>query len=470
MSSKIIPGIRNKLAFRLTLWYAAVFTASLLGALFVIYFMITNVKQKHVDQRLLEEAYEVAATLALTGPDLSQETLQIEAERDGIDQIFLRLLDASGEVIASSDPKYWRNAEVDQNALNRLKNGERRVLVTQTMPVKPFSIRVIYEAIHLGHVLQIGVPMEQENRIIRAFNVIIAPLMIIFLLLSAAVGWFMANRALSGVGEVTKTASAIAKGDFDRRVQIKSKSEEIELLASSFNRMLDHVSDLMRELKEVTDNIAHDLKTPITRMRVAAETAIAQAGSDEDKRELAAGIVEECDNLLQMIDTMLMISKEESGLLGKGKTQVDISRIVREAFELFSPIAEEKKLEFENYTPDDVTVTGDLQGLQRMIINLLDNAVKYTPPEGKVTVSLGREQDRLCLSLRDSGIGIAGEDLPYIFKRLYRCDESRSLQGFGLGLSLALAVARAHGGDIDVASEPGKGSTFTVILPAPPSA
>ncbi len=467
---KILLRIYHKLSFRLTLWYTVIFTASLLGALFIIYFMIADVMQKHVDQGLLDDLYEVSATLALAGDGSFREALQIEAESEGIDKIFLRLLTPEGKIIAESDMKYWQTATINHEILNQVRAGEAYMFETQTLLSVRSPSRVVYGRAGAGKILQIGVPIEKENRIIAAFNTIVVPLFVFIILFSAMAGWFMANRALAGLGEVTKAASDIAKGDFDRRVQIKSKSEEIELLASSFNRMLDHVCALMKELKEVTDNIAHDLKTPITRMRVAAETAIVQADPDGDKRELAAGIVEECDNLLQMIDTMLMISKEESGLLGKGKTHVDISRIVREAFELFSPIAEEKKLQFEHYTPDDVTVTGDLQGLQRMIINLLDNAVKYTPPEGTVTVSLSREPGRLCLSLRDSGIGIAGEDLPHIFKRLYRCDESRSLQGFGLGLSLALAVARAHGGDIDVVSEPGKGSTFTVILPTPPSA
>ena len=426
--------------------------------------MITSTVQKHIDQGLLDDVYEVSATLALARDIPPRKALQIEAETDGIDKIFLRLLSEEGEIIAESDVKYWRAAQINKKALNQVKAGVPHVFETQTFSTKPSQTRIIYGRIGVGKILQIGVSVEQENRIISMLKTIVAPLMVFLVMFSAVIGWFMANRALSGVGEVTKTALDISNGAFDRRVQIKTKSDEMELLASTFNRMLDHVNDLMRGLKEVTDNIAHDLKTPITRMRVAAETALDKAVL-VDKQELAAGIVEECDNLLQMIDTMLMISKEESGVLGNEKKQVDISRIIKDAFELFSPIAEEKGIEFENQIPNDVTIRGDFQGLQRMFSNLLENAIKYTPAGGTVTISLCKVQDHIQVVLFDTGIGIAKQDLPHIFERLYRCDRSRSAEGFGLGLSLALAIARAHGGDIHVVSELGTGSTFTVILP-----
>ena len=464
---KIILRIYHKLAFRLTLWYTAIFTVSLLGALFIIYFMIANVMQKHVDQGLLDDLYEVSATLALAGDGSFREALQIEAESDGIDKIFLRLLTPEGRIIAESDMKYWQTATINRGILNQIRAGEAHVFETQAVSPAHSLSRVIYGGEGAGKILQIGVPIEQENRIIVAFNTIVVPLMVFIILFSAMTGWFMANRALAGLGEVTKAASDIAKGAFDRRVQIKSKSEEIDLLASTFNHMLDHINDLMRGLKEVTDNIAHDLKTPITRMRMAAELELGKSGVDGDEQKMAAGIVEECDNLLQMIDTMLMISKEESGILDKEKERVDISCIIREAFELFSPVAEERGIQFKMNVPDDVVLRGDLKGLQRMIINLMENALKYTPSGGSVMVSSCIENDRVHIALCDSGIGIAAEDLPHIFKRLYRCEQSRSQDGFGLGLSLALAVARAHGGDIHVISELGKGSTFTVMLPCP---
>ena len=464
MFSRIIHKLRHKLAFRLTLWYTLVFTASLLGMLLIFYITITNDIKKHIDQSLLDDLYEVAATLALVGADSPRKALQIEAESDGIDRIFLRLLDPAGKVIATSDMKYWKNVGINKSALNQIDREVPHVFETLVIPGRPDKIRVVYGIVKPGRILQMGISAEQENRVINAFEALMTPIMILFVLFSAVIGWFMANRALSGVEEVTKTALDISAGAFNRRVHIQSKSDEIELLAKTFNRMLDHINDLMRGLKEVTDNIAHDLKTPITRMRVAAETQLGKAKNGDDSQELAAGMIEECDNLLQMIDTMLMISKEESGISGRGEKKVDLSQIIRDAFELFSPLAEEKGVRLLNHVPDRLETMGDAAGLQRMIINLLENAIKYTPAGGMVTVSSFVENGRIKIAFSDTGIGIAEEDIPHIFKRLYRCDRSRSQQGFGLGLSLALAVAHAHGGDITVVSQPGKGSTFTVIL------
>lgn len=465
MSLKIINKIRHKLAFKLTLWYAIIFTVSLFAALCVFYIMVTHAIDKDIDEGLLEDLDEVSATLALMGTEATNKAMNIEAESEGKDKIFLRLLDRMGNVVATSDMTYWKNAEINKNALNRIDKGAIHIFDTQIISGRPHKIRAVYGKIDSDKILQIGISLEEREHSLNAIYAAITPIMIFFVLLSAIIGWFMASRALSGIGEVTKAASDISKGLFDRRVHIKSKSEEVKLLSESFNRMLDHIQSLMKGLSEVTDNIAHDLKTPITRMRVAAEAELSKADCCEDCQKLAADIIEDCDDLLQMINTMLMISKEESGISERVKEPVDLSQIIKDAFDLFAPIAEEKGIQCFNQVPDNVTFDGDFHGLQRMIINLLENAIKYTPAGGKVTVFAHTDNDVIKIAFQDTGIGISGEDMPHIFKRLYRCDKSRSQQGFGLGLSLALAVAHAHGGDITATSQYGKGSVFTVTLP-----
>lgn len=465
MSLKIINKIWHKLAFRLTLWYAIIFTVSLFAALCVFYIMVTHSIDKDIDEGLWEDLIEVSATLALMGADATNKAMNIEAESEGKDKIFLRLLDRRGNVVATSDMTYWKNAEINKNALNQINKGVSHTFDTQIIPGRPHKIRAVYGKIDSEKILQIGVSLEEREHSLNAIYAAITPIMIFFVLLSAIIGWFMASRALSGIGEVTKAASDILKGLFDRRVHIKSKSDEVKLLSESFNRMLDHIQRLMKGLSEVTDNIAHDLKTPITRMRVAAEAELSKADCCGDSQKLAADTIEECDDLLQMINTMLMISKEESGISEKVKRPVDLSQIIKDAFELFSPIAQEKGIQCVNQVPDNVTLSGDFHGLQRMIINLLENAIKYTPAGGMVTVLAHIEDDIIKIVFQDTGIGIPGEDMPHIFERLYRCDKSRSQQGFGLGLSLALAVAHAHLGDITATSQHGKGSIFTVILP-----
>jgi len=186
---------------------------------------------------------------------------------------------------------------------------------------------------------------------------------------------------------------------------------------------------------------------------------------------MAASTIEECDRLLDMINTMLLISKTESGVDKLSHEEVDVGELVRNACELFTPTAEDKRVSLSCHAPGTSIVSGDVRMLQRMLSNILDNAVKYTLPEGKVEVSVSEnEKQNTVVSVQDTGVGISEADLPRIFQRFYRCDQSRSEAGTGLGLSLARAVARAHGGDITVVSRQNQGSTFTIILPkAPPS-
>jgi signal transduction histidine kinase len=291
--------------------------------------------------------------------------------------------------------------------------------------------------------------------------------MAIMTIAAAVIGWLMARRAMTGVEEVTQTAIEISKGALDRRVPVKVRGDEIERLATTFNYMLDRISVLISEMREMTDNIAHDLRTPLARMRTAGEMALTTSSLDEHKT-IAAGIIEECDRLLGMINTMLDIAEAESGAAELVSEEVDMADMIRRACELFQPIAENNSVTMTTELPDRCVVRGEPRKLQRMIANLLDNALKYTPSKGTVNVSLTVNNEKLAISVSDTGVGISEEDLPNIFKRFYSCNKSHPQHGTGLGLSLVKAIAHSHGGHVNVTSRPGKGSTFTVILPRTP--
>jgi signal transduction histidine kinase len=220
------------------------------------------------------------------------------------------------------------------------------------------------------------------------------------------------------------------------------------------------------EIKEMSDNIAHDLRSPVTRIRGTAEVTLTTGKSLEDYENMAASTIEDCDRLLDMINTMLLISKTEAGVEKPVGEDVEIAALIRKACELFDPIAEDKNVSLSYYAEEKNLVSGDARMLQRMLANILDNAVKYTPPGGKIEVSLtGTKNRTITISIKDTGVGISGTDLNRIFERFYRCDQSRSQAGTGLGLSLARAIARAHGGDITVTSTVNQGSTFNITLP-----
>ncbi len=289
--------------------------------------------------------------------------------------------------------------------------------------------------------------------------------LVFIVLVSCFLGWLITRKALSGVSELARTAKAISDGAFDSRVPMKGNKDELDELAATFNGMVERIQMLIRGIKEVTDNIAHDLRSPVTRMRGLAEVTMTTGGSTAEYEAMAGSIVEECDRLLGMINVILEISAAESGIVPLHIQKVDVAEVARDACELFQPAAEDKRIAITVEAPSPACMDGDLQKLQRVLANLLDNAVKYTETGGQIGVSVMKDDSQVTIVMRDTGIGIAESDLSHIFERFYRADKSRSKSGSGLGLTLAKAFISAHDGRITVTSRLGEGSTFAVNLP-----
>jgi heavy metal sensor kinase len=465
MSLREFLSLRHTLAFRLTLWYAGIFAVSSLAAFWVFFLMISSNSRSYVDRELLDEFAEFSSLMELKGLDAVEPEIEIEAESEGVNRFFLRLLDPNGEVLVSSDMSSWKYLDVDRTILKRLKSDNDYSFETLAIPGRPHKVRILYGAMGSDIILQMGLSLSENERFLGLLRDLIAGTVVALTFFAAVIGLFMARRALSGVKEVTQAAQEISSNTLERRVSVQGGGVEIEKLAATFNSMLDRINLLITSMGEITDNIAHDLKSPITRIRGIAEMAFTTGKSADDFEAMAADIIEECDRLLEMINTMLMISEAEAGTAKLQKRPVDISRVVQEACELFLPIAEDKDISLEHEIPAGYQISGDVQRIQRMVANLLDNALKYTQSGGAVTVSLSGDEKQVVVSFRDNGVGISEDDLPHIFDRFYRCDQSRSQTGSGLGLSLALAIARSHGGNITAMSSPKNGSIFSVTLP-----
>jgi heavy metal sensor kinase len=458
----------NTLAFRLTLWYAGIFTLSSCVAFLLFYMLITSFMREQTDLELLGQVNRFSTLLASEGVEAVKSVALVEAKAAGEKKVFFRFLSLDGQVFSSSNMVYWKNIPVTEKAIRELLHKGRPMLETLTIQDRPDQVRILYAMINPNIILQVGLVMESYSRFLAAFKGIFIITMSFLILVAAGMGWFMAKRAVSGVEAVTRTARKISGGSLEERVLIKGQGDEIDQLAQTFNQMLDRIQTLVTEIKEMTDHIAHDLRSPLTRIRGHAEVTLTTAKSLSEYETMAADTIEECDRLLDMINTMLLISKTESGVDAMVMEEIDLSDLVQEACELFSPTAEDKGLSLNCDVAKGGRLKGDTRMIQRLISNLLDNAIKYTPTGGSVTVSLEKQEENLVIEVRDTGIGIPPDDLPRIFERFYRCDRSRSLEGIGLGLSLARAIARAHGGDMIVLSQPNAGSTFKVVLPKSP--
>jgi heavy metal sensor kinase len=466
-----IGKLRHTLAFRLTLWYAGIFVFSAGVAFILFYLHITAVIRQKTDNDLLSQANELAGIYDLQGIDMLQRSALLQAQAAGEKKMFFRLFYPGGVAFSSSNMSYWKNAGIDRSAVDALASGESRFFTTQEVfgDGMKEKVRVIYARISTSIILQLGYSLETERKILQAFNQIFFTTMTALLVLAIAIGWFMARRALSGVESVTRIAQQISEKDLNQRVPVKHKHEEhdeIDRMAETFNQMLDRIQSLVNGTRQMNDNIAHDLRSPITRIRGLAEVTLTNARHKDDYEQMAASTVEECDRLLDMINTMLTISRTESGVTPLKREPVDLSALVSGACDLFQALAEDQGVKLNCEVADDITIAGDQAMLQRLVANLIDNAIKYTEPGGRIQVSLsGLDTDRACLRIADTGIGIAPQDQERVFQRFFRGDQSRTRGGSGLGLSLAQAIARAHGGDITLQSAPGSGSTFSIHLP-----
>jgi heavy metal sensor kinase len=453
----------------LTLWYAGIFTVSSCVAFLLFYTLITSFIQDRTDQELLGQVNRFSSLGAAEGIEAVKSAAVIEAQAAGVKKVFFRLLSLNGQVFSSSNMAYWKDIDINEAAIQALLRGRSHVFEVITIPRRREKVRVLYAMLSPTIILEVGQAMESYSRFLDAFKGIFITTMTFLIVLAAGVGWFMARRAVSGVEAVTRTAQKISGGNLEERVPVKARGDEIDRLATTFNQMLNRIQLLLTEIKEMSDNIAHDMRSPITRIRGIAEVTLTTGKSLSEYESMTASIVEECDRLLDMINTMLMISKTEAGVDRLIREEIDLTDLVRRGCELFEPTAEDKGVTVSCDVASGSHLIGDMRMIQRMLSNLLDNAIKYTPSGGWVKVSLSEDDAQVVVSVRDTGIGLSPEDLPRIFERFYRCDQSRSQAGIGLGLSLARAVARAHGGGITVLSTPNQGSTFTVILPKSPS-
>jgi heavy metal sensor kinase len=457
------------LAFRLTLWYGVIFSLLSALAFFFFYILITHQLTQRLDNRLSEKISEFEAIYNLQGIEDVRAAALAESQAAGEKKIFFRLLYASGVAFSSSNMSYWREIGINRDAIGRLLEGGSRVFETLTLSGRSDRVRIVYGLIGRGVVAQLGYTMENDTAFIGIFKKIFLLTMTGLILTAVLVGWFMARRALSGVEAVTRTARQISESDLSRRVPVPARHEEVDRLAVTFNQMLDRIEKLITGIREIGDNIAHDLKSPIASIRGMAEISLSGEGENADDETLAGNTIEECDRLLGMINTMLMISKTDAGVGDMQHVSVDMAEEIRRAVMLFSPLVEDKGLSITCNTPDSLIVIGDLKLLQRTVTNLLDNAIKYTRAPGQIDIRLfhdKKDRGNVKLLIRDSGVGIHPDDLPKIFDRFFRCDQSRATSGSGLGLSLAQAIARAHGGEINVESALDEGSTFILSLPS----
>ena len=461
--------IPNTLSFRLTFWYASAFLVCLVAALLAFYVYMNTILSNRMDDDLREDIAEFQELLSDGGLEkvISEITREINSSDES--EIFFQLFDRQGKIVFGSDVSEWEGLDAETNALfPKDRIHALPVLETVKFPSQEYPARIVLGPLGPDFVLQIGETLEKKEEIMELLLKVFAGLVFLGIPLASSVGWLITRKAVGGIEEVSRAAEDLERGDFDRQVTVKAQEEEIQTLANTFNSMAARIRNLIHEMREMTANIAHDLRSPLARIRAMSEGALGGTNG-KDYKVAAADTLKECDRLMHLINTTLDMAEVDAGVTNGAKEGVDLSHLMSDLCELFEAVAEEKHITLKVSVEPNCHIYGIKHHLQRMVANLLDNAMKYTPSGGQVSIELTRSPHNCRLTITDTGVGIPLSDQPRVFDRFFRCDHSRSQEGFGLGLSFARSVARAHGGDIILMSEATKGSIFTSILPAKPS-
>ncbi len=453
--------IFSTVARRLTLSYTLLFGVLSLGAFLLVYVHIVHNLNQQTDDRLRATIREFIKTRAEGGREGLQEEFTVESTATGKERVFFRLLDPGGKPVITSDLTSWEL--VNRFPVSLPKKGQQ--INRFHISGHEYPTRMITARLKDGFLLQAGVA-DDKDEVLESYRETFSTVFLLILVLGGLGAHLIARRAMGGVHEVTEAAARIAAGDLDQPISSGNRGEEIETLAAMFNRMQQRISGLINELKGVVNNVAHDLRMPITRMRGVAETTLTRDADLPSYRDMAVTVIEESDRLVGQINTILELAEIDAGLKVMTMEQVDLARIVNMAVELYQPAAEDREISLSvQIQKQPFFITGNVHSLQRLLANLLDNAIKFTPADGKIIISLAPENQHAVLSVVDNGPGIPQIDRERIFDRFYRGDASRSISGNGLGLALVRSITQQHNGSITVKSDGKNGSCFIVQLP-----
>ena len=464
----MLESFRQSLAIRLAAIYSVVFAAGAVALFGILYWILANSLESRdraaVELRAGEyaQAYEQGGALALRARLSADSSPEVRS-------LFVRLLGAGGETVFATVPSDWVEPKFEQRLVPDGWGGWTTQQVHSVRvprdAARDFSVasRVLAD----GRLIQVARSTDSRAVLLAPLRADFAGVGAVALVLSLSAGTFLAWRATRPLREVANTARRILEEhDLSARIPAPRGSGELAVLARQLNTLLDKNSKHIRVLRETLDDLAHDLRTPLTRLRGTAELALRDGGNPAEARSALADCVEETDRVQHLLEVLLDVSAAEAGALSLRRQRVDLCVLATRAADLYREVAEQKNIAIKLDLPAATELDGDPVRIGQAISNLVDNALKYTPDGGLVTISVAREAGAVTLTVTDNGPGVPPAEREAVWRRLYRGDSSRSQRGFGLGLPLVRAVAEAHGGSATIGDAPGGGARFQLRFPA----
>jgi heavy metal sensor kinase len=451
---------------RLTLWYFAVQAIAFAVFGVGIFIAVRESVLAAIDQDLRLRLEGVERFMQRAVPNFSEEDLAYEIrEHSG-------LRPGGGDLLQVSDAEenwVFRSASI-RNYDMPLPAGDVTGPRFETKAFSGVPLRIVTAKTGVPgnmYTVQLASPLAQVLDVLHRLQWLLRLSIPLVLILATFGGYWMSRKALAPVDAITSAAQSISEHSLSRRLANLGTGDELQRLAETFNQMMDRLEGAFKRITQFTADASHELRTPTALIRTTAELSLKRDRHNSEYRDALVQVLEESERMGILIDSLMTLARMDSGAEALGFTTVDIASIVSEASLAGQPLAQAKQIQLQRDIPNvPILVSGDAHALRRLFLILIDNAVKYTPPGGHVVIELNTSGKDAVAKVRDTGIGIAQEDLPAIFERFYRADKARSREpGAGLGLSIARWIADVHRAAIHVESGVGQGSTFEVRIP-----
>lgn len=447
----------RSIGLRLTLWYAGAFACGLavLGA--AMWFTVRQSLYHAIDESLGDRIEGVRRFIEDHESRLFLDSVVEEFRAHGD---LLQVTDSTGRWVYRGDDLPGIDAPDTTQFGTRIENASAGGV----------PLRIRSQGVEIGgrtYAIQAAAPLHDLHQGLRDSLWVLVPVFPLVLMLASASGWWMSRRALAPVDQITRAARSITAADLSKRLATPKTGDELERLSHTLNEMIARLEAAFHRISRFTADASHELRTPLAVIRTTAEVALRGPQQDGELRQALEQILAELERTSHLVENLLIVAKADSGQAQFHQRSVNLVDAVREASTQAAVLAREKGIDLEVHLPDGrVMVRGDFQALRQLFLILLDNAVKYTAPQGRCEVTVAETATSAIGAVKDTGNGIAAQDLSLIFDRFYRVDPARNREhGAGLGLSIGRTIAEAHGGVIHVASEIGRGSEFKVVLP-----